>query len=221
MAQLVAAWLDPLRGSHLVVTVQGPAQIPEMLAGMIEVQYFGRARPAVLRHIPNPRGSVSHHQLGLGAAQSTAQGFPVQAPPKLQRLPLPPNHDLLIQHAASASGASGLFLPVIHAGLPFVPFHTDFLRFLLPPARPALAHLPAVQHQYGQFRGRTLGLLFLGSPFQLHLGAGFSTRAQTLGQGVQRRVGHRNTPLLGQGGGFLVRRRGGDGESQFVFQRQT
>ena len=37
---------------------------------MIESQHFGRSDPAVLRHVPNPRGFVGHHQLGAGAAQA-------------------------------------------------------------------------------------------------------------------------------------------------------
>ena len=78
VAQLVATRFDPLRGGRLVV-VQGPAQLPEVLAGVIEVQHLGCSSPAVLGHVPNPRGPVGHHQLGAGAAQPAAQGFPVQA----------------------------------------------------------------------------------------------------------------------------------------------
>ena len=57
--------------------------------------------------------------------------------------------------------------------------------------------------------------------FQGPLYAGFSSGSEPLGQGVQRRVIHRNTPFARHGGGLFIRVGGGDGEGQFVFQGQA
>src|SRR5262245_19455088 len=121
-----------------------------MLSRVIEVQYFRGAWPSVLDEVPDPGGSISHHQLGLGPAKTFAKTFPVQASTQLQGLALPTNDHLFRQHPTATGSLSGLLLPVIDSGLPFVPFHAGLLRFLLSPSRPPLTHLPAVEHEHSQ-----------------------------------------------------------------------
>jgi hypothetical protein len=69
MPQLVAQGFGPLRGGGFILPIEGAAHAPQVFAGMIEVEQLGRSLPAVLRHIPDPSGSISDHQPRLGAAQ--------------------------------------------------------------------------------------------------------------------------------------------------------
>ena len=221
MAQLVATRLDPRGSGRLVRTVQRSAQFPEVLAGMVEVEHLGRPGPAVLSHVPNPRRPIPHYQLGLSPPQSFAQGLPVKAAPQFHWIALPTNHHLLAEHAPPTGSPAGLFMPIVHTSLPFVPFHAGLLGFLLPPARTALAHHPPVDHQDRQRRGRLLGLAFFGKGFPSGLQVGFGPGSQSLGQGVQRGVLHLHTPFARYRRGLFIRVGSGHREGQLVFQPQA
>ena len=145
----------------------------------------------------------------------------MQSPSKLHGVALPAGHDLLGEHPVPPGGDPGWFVPVEHAGLPFVPFHAGLLRFLLPPTRAALAHLPAIKHQHGQGRRRASGCAFGRHTGQGGLGAGFRFGAEFLAQGVQAGGGDAHAPFVRHGGGFGIRRGGGDSEGQLVFQGQA
>src|ERR1035437_4075670 len=179
----------PLRRVALSMRPTRPALVSHVRAvvggGAVRL-HLVRSRAAVLGYVPDSRGSVAHHQFGLGAPQSCTLRFPVQSPGKVHRLALPADNNLVVNHSSSARSLCGLFVPIIHARLPFVPFHAVLLGFLLSPTRPTLAHLPPVQHQHPQLGRRTLRLTLDGRAFQLFLGSAFGTGTQTPGQGVQR-----------------------------------
>ena len=61
MPQLVAKGFDPSRGGGFILPVEGASQTPQVFAGMIEVEQFGRSLPAILRHIPYPGGPICDH----------------------------------------------------------------------------------------------------------------------------------------------------------------
>ena len=135
---------------------------------------------------------------------------------KLHRLAMPPHHGVLGQHAAPPGGDASLFMPVKDAGLPFVPFHAGFGGFPFPLAWPALADLPAVEHQHRPSRQRELRLAFRRRGLQGCPGAGFGPASERLGQRAQGGVVHRHGPLTRHGGGLGIRGRGSEGERQLV-----
>jgi hypothetical protein len=73
MSQLVTKRFSPPRGGGFIISVKTTPQTPQVFAGMIEVEQFGRAFPAVLRHIPDPGGSIGYDELCAGSAQPAAQ----------------------------------------------------------------------------------------------------------------------------------------------------
>ena len=136
----------PLRRVALSMRPTRPALVSHVRAvvggGAVRL-HLVRSRAAVLGYVPDSRGSVAHHQFGLGAPQSCTLRFPVQSPGKVHRLALPADNNLVVNHSSSARSLCGLFVPIIHAGLPFVPFHAVLLCFLPAPTQPTLAHVCA------------------------------------------------------------------------------
>ena len=177
--------------------------------------------PAILGHIPYPGRTIPHHQGLLCPTQATPQGFPMQPLSKVHRFPLPTDHYLVGEHPPTAGGLPRLLLPIIHAGPQFVPFHTLFLRRVLPPARSPLAHLPTVQHQHRQRRRPPLRFAFYGRVLHPLLRSFLGPSPKSLGQRMQRRILHDDSPFLRHCCSFRIRTRGRDRKGQFVFQRQT
>jgi len=75
--------LDPGFLADSVVGVQLTRQVPEMLAGVIEIDDLNRAGEVDIGQIPNPFGSVADDNLLLRAAPSAVPGFPTEASAEL------------------------------------------------------------------------------------------------------------------------------------------
>jgi hypothetical protein len=80
-----------------------------MFGGVIKVEQFAGSLPAVLRHVPNPRGTVTHHQFVPGPAQPVTQSLPMAAA-KLHRIALPAKDDLAFDDPMSTRRVGGLFV---------------------------------------------------------------------------------------------------------------
>src|SRR6266403_5242846 len=70
---------DPALLLSLLVRMQGPRQFPKMLAGMIEIDDWNRAREVPTGDIPDPLGSVADDHLLLRPAPAAFPGFSVEA----------------------------------------------------------------------------------------------------------------------------------------------
>src|SRR5271165_5577261 len=167
MAQLMAKGFDPLCRSYTLLPMESSPQVPQVLAGMIEVQHFFGSPPTVLRHVPNPGRAISHHKPRLGSPQPSAQSLPVQPSAKLHRVSLPAHDTFVFDDPATTVGAGGFLLRIINPGLPFVPFHAVFCGFAPAPARTPLPHLPPIEHQHTQLGGGSFGLRFWRHSFEL------------------------------------------------------
>ena len=136
---------------------------------------------------------------------------------------LPADNDLLVNHSASARSVGGL-VPADNtrrSSIRAIPRGFAAFSSSPSPARAgALASRPASAPPGSGGRALRLRVPRAGFP-SCSCGLGFGTGAQTLGQGVQRRVDRRDSPLLRQSGGFLIGGRGRDGKGQLVLQCQT
>jgi hypothetical protein len=194
MAQLVSPGFHPSRGCRFAAG-ERPPRFPQMLAGVIKIQHFGRALPAVSCHVPNPRCAIAQHQHVFGPPQSAAQSFPMQPPPDLQRFPLPTNDHLPGQQASFhlRSGPPARVGKTPRSSNRAIP--RGFSASLASPSPAPLAHLPAVQQQYRQLTRRSFRLCFHWHCFQPLLGLHFRPVPQPLGQRVQCGIPHRAPPI--------------------------
>src|SRR6185437_2297987 len=184
-----------------------------MLTGVVKVQCLGCSWPSVLDYVPNPRRPIGYSELGFGPRQTPLTSLLMQSPTQLHRLGLATDHCLLTQHSPTVF-ASTVLLQIKDASLQFVPFYAALLRFLFSPTRPALAHLPPIEHQHRHSASSRLWSLLPGCLFQPLLHLLFRPLPQRLRQMMQAGVIGWVSQLVPQRDSAFIGSRGGDRKGQ-------
>src|SRR5882672_1892014 len=64
---------------------QPTSHLPKMLAGVVEIDNLNRARKIQVDKIPNPFGTIAHHDLLECTTPTTSPSFRIDSPAKLFR----------------------------------------------------------------------------------------------------------------------------------------
>src|ERR1043165_2830378 len=157
-------FFHPWLGFSFMHAVASPAQTPEVLSAVREIQKLPGVRPTVGFELPDPWHAIPKHHLFLGTTQTSSNRFPVQSLPKVGRIILSAHHNLVAHHPSTSFRVASLLLQTKHPVLYFVPFYTLFLGLFLSPAWPTKTRKPSVEHEQSQRRGPPHGLALLRHP---------------------------------------------------------
>ena len=105
VAKLMEQRLDPSCGLLGTLGVNMVGEAPEVFAGVIEVQSFGRLAEALIEQVPYPDGSIDHGENFFGPNQTLIHGLLLDSCPEIKDIGLgrDGDHFFFDQHAASAS----------------------------------------------------------------------------------------------------------------------